>query len=55
MERLAEAVVRLTAICALSAALELLLPEGTKKKGVRFLFGLSATLLIARVAAALIA
>jgi|LSQX01.2.fsa_nt_gb hypothetical protein len=54
MHRLTEAVVRLTAICALSAALELLLPDGAKKKGVRFLFGLSATLMIARAATAVL-
>lgn len=55
MAQLTEATVRLTAVCALSAIVELLLPEGTKKKGVRFLFGMAATIMIARAVFALLA
>lgn len=50
MEGLRALSVQLTAVCALSAATELLLPEGAKKKGVRFLTGLMAAYWIARAA-----
>ena len=53
MAHLTETVSRLTALCALSAAVELLLPESAKKRGVRFIVGVLALLLIARAAEAL--
>lgn len=53
MAHLTETVSRLTALCALSASIEILLPESAKKKGVRFILGLTALFFIARAAAAL--
>ena len=53
MTLLTQMAAQLTALCALSAAVELLLDEGAKKRGVRFLLGLMALLLIARAAEAL--
>ena len=53
MTLLARAAAELTALCALSAAVELLLGEGAEKRGVRFLLGLMALLAIARAAGAL--
>lgn len=50
MEILKDCAVRLVAICALSAAVELLLPEGAKKKGVRLLAGLLTMGMIVRAA-----
>ena len=54
MTLLARAAAQLTALCALSAAVEFLLGEGTKKRGVRFLLGLMALLVIARAAGELL-
>ena len=54
MTLLAQAAVRLTALCALSAAVELLLGEGAKKRGVRFLLGLMVLLTIARAVGVLL-
>ncbi len=48
MAHLLEAAVRLAALCALSATVELLLDEEAKKRGVRFLLGVMALVLIAR-------
>ncbi|HIU34800.1 MAG TPA: hypothetical protein IAB02_09570 [Candidatus Pullichristensenella excrementigallinarum] len=50
MEILKDCAVRLTAVCALSAVVELLLPEGAKKKGVRLLAGLLTMGTIVRAA-----
>lgn len=43
------AVMRLAAVCALSAAVELLLPERAKKNGIRLLIALAAMLAVLRV------
>ena len=46
---------QLTALCALSAAVELLLGDAAERRGVRFLIGLMALLVIARAAGAVLA
>ena len=47
MEHIARMVERITVIAALTAALEMLLPEGTGKRGVEMLAGLAISLAIA--------
>ena len=54
MTLLARAAAQLTALCALSAAVELLLGDAAEKRGVRFLVGLMALLVIARAAGAVL-
>ncbi|HIS02617.1 MAG TPA: hypothetical protein IAA75_01785 [Candidatus Pullichristensenella avicola] len=53
MAHLTRAATQLTALCALSAAVELLLPESAKKRGVRFVVGVMALMHIARAVEAL--
>ena len=48
MTLLTQMAAQLTALCALSAAVELLLGEGAKKRGARFLLGLMALNVIVR-------
>lgn len=50
MTLLTQMAAQLTALCALSAAVELLLGDAAEKRGVRFLVGLMALLVIARAA-----
>ena len=50
---LAQAAVRLVALCALSAATEMLLPERARRTGVRFLMGLTVLTAILRAIARL--
>ena len=52
MTLLTQMAAQLTALCALSAAVELLLGDTAEKRGVRFLVGLMALLVIARAAGA---
>ena len=52
MTLLTQMAAQLTALCALSAAVELLLGDAAEKRGVRFLVGLMALLVIARAAGA---
>lgn len=54
MTLLTQMAVQLTALCALSAAVELLLGDAAEKRGVRFLVGLMALLVIARAAGAVL-
>ena len=54
MTLLTQMVAQLTALCALSAAVELLLGDAAEKRGVRFLVGLMALLVIARAAGAVL-
>ena len=54
MALLARAAAQLTALCALSAAVELLLGEGAKKRGARFLLGLMALNVIVHAAGPLL-
>lgn len=53
MAHLAQAAVRLVALCALSAATEMLLPERARRTGVRFLMGLTVLAAILRAFARL--
>ena len=55
MTLLTQMVAQLTALCALSAAVELLLGDAAERRGVRFLIGLMALLVIARAAGAVLA
>ena len=55
MTLLTQMAAQLTALCALSAAVELLLGDAAEKRGVRFLIGLMALLVIARAAGAVLA
>lgn len=55
MTLLTQMAAQLTALCALSAAVELLLGDAAEKRGVRFLVGLMALLVIARAAGAVLA
>ena len=50
MTLLTQMAAQLTALCALSAAVELLLGEGAKKRGARFLLGLMALNVIVHAA-----
>ncbi|HIV30533.1 MAG TPA: hypothetical protein IAB20_06440 [Candidatus Pullichristensenella excrementipullorum] len=54
MTLLTQMAAQLTALCALSAAVELLLGDAAEKRGVRFLVGLMALLVIARAAGAVL-
>lgn len=54
MTLLTQMAAQLTALCALSAAVELLLGDAAEKRGVRFLIGLMALLVIARAAGAVL-
>lgn len=54
MTLLTQMAAQLTALCALSAAVELLLGDAAEKRGVRFLVGLMALLIIARAAGAVL-
>ena len=54
MTLLTQMAAQLTALCALSAAVELLLGDAAEKRGVRFLVGLMALLVIARAAGELL-
>ena len=55
MTLLTQMAAQLTARCALSAAVELLLGDAAERRGVRFLIGLMALLVIARAAGAVLA
>ena len=55
MTLLTQMAAQLTALCALSAAVELLLGDAAERRGVRFLVGLMALLVIARAAGAVLA
>lgn len=55
MTLLTQMAAQLTALCALSAAVELLLGDAAEKRGVRFLVGLMALLVVARAAGAVFA
>ncbi len=55
MTLLTQMAAQLTALCALSAAVELLLGDAAERRGVRFLIGLMALLVIARAAGAVLA
>lgn len=55
MTLLTQMAAQLTALCALSAAVELLLGDAAERRGVRFLVGLMALLVIARAAGAVFA
>ena len=55
MTHLTQTAAQLTALCALSAAVELLLGDAAERRGVRFLIGLMALLVIARAAGAVLA
>ena len=54
MAQLTQAAAQLTALCALSAAVELLLGDAAQRHGARFLLGLMALLVIARAAGAVL-
>ena len=54
MTLLTQMAAQLTALSALSAAVELLLGDAAEKRGVRFLVGLMALLVIARAAGAVL-
>lgn len=54
MTLLMQMAAQLTALCALSAAVELLLGDAAERRGVRFLIGLMALLVIARAAGAVL-
>ena len=54
MTLLTQMAAQLTALCALSAAVELLLGDAAEKRGVRFLVGLMALLVVARAAGAVL-
>ena len=54
MTLLARAAAELTALCALSAAVELLLGDAAQRHGARFLLGLMALFVIARAAGAVL-
>ena len=54
MTLLTQMAAQLTALCALSAAVELLLGDAAEKRGVRLLVGLMALLVIARAAGAVL-
>lgn len=54
MTLLTQMAAQLTALCALSAAVELLLGDAAERRGVRFLIGLMALLVIARAAGAVL-
>lgn len=54
MTLLTQMAAQLTALCALSAAVELLLGDAAERRGVRFLVGLMALLVIARAAGAVL-
>lgn len=55
MTLLTQMAAQLTALCALSAAVELLLGDAAERRGVRFLIGLMALLVVARAAGAVFA
>ena len=55
MTLLTQMAAQLTALCALSAAVELLLGDAAERRGVRFLIGLMALLVVARAAGAVLA
>ena len=55
MTLLTQMAAQLTALCALSAAVEQLLGDAAERRGVRFLIGLMALLVVARAAGAVFA
>lgn len=54
MAQLTQAAAQLTALCALSAAVEMLLGDAAQRHGARFLLGLMALFVIARAAGAVL-